>query len=436
MNVTGIIAEYNPFHNGHLYQIDQVKKKGTDYIIVVMSGDFLQRGTPALLDKWKRTHMALLSGADLVIELPAVFSTASAQYFARSGVSILDKLGVVDTISFGCESDNIRLIKQTASFLWNEPDNYQKQLQYFIKNGNSFPKARELALTNILNTQNTESFSAKHTSLHTGTENASIVKDVASLVSSPNNILALEYVIALLERGSSMDILPIKREGNGYHDKELNKNDNPSATAIREILETASLTDLIKLTDFLPESVFSIIKEAFKTQAFVWQDDFSLLLKYKLLLNGAISLHKYADVSEDLSDKILKNLRYYQNYSQFCSLLKSKELTYSRINRALTHILLDITETMYDDVKENDYASYARILGFRKEAKPLLSEIGRQTSIPLVSKLADASSVLSKEAYHYLEHDIFCAHVYESIIAQKNNIPMKNEFTRQIVITS
>ncbi len=458
MNVTGIIAEYNPFHNGHQYQIEQIRKTGTDYIVVVMSGNFLQRGTPAILDKWTRTRMALLSGADLVIELPVVFSTASAQYFARGGVSILDKLGIVDTISFGCESNDKDFIYQTASFLWSEPDSYKKMLQKFLKEGNSFPKARELALTNILpqkETNNTNNPSSLEV-------NATLpdINDVASLVSSPNNILALEYVMALLERNSSMQILPIKRAGNGYHDKELVNNIHPSATAIRKILddsashledkrisisqETSQIfasnlienSKLDQLTNYLPKSVFSIIREAAQMQSFVWQDDFSLLLKYKLLLNGNSSLQKYADITEDLSDKILKNMRHYQDYTQFCNLLKSKEITYSRINRTLTHILLTITQDMYNEVKENDYASYARILGFRKNAAPLLSEIGKKTSIPLISKLADASSILSKEALHYLEHDIFCAHVYESVIAQKMNIPMKNEFTRQIVITS
>ena len=143
MNVTGIIAEYNPFHNGHLYQIEQIKKNNTEYIIVIMSGDFLQRGTPAILNKWTRAHMALSAGADLVIELPAVFATASAQYFARGGVSVLDKLGVVNTLSFGCESDNFSLLKECASYLWKEPDSYKENLQTYIKEGKSFPKARE-----------------------------------------------------------------------------------------------------------------------------------------------------------------------------------------------------------------------------------------------------------------------------------------------------
>lgn len=416
MKVTGIIAEYNPFHNGHLYQIEQVKKNGADYVVIVMSGNFLQRGTSAILDKWTRTRMALSCGADLVIELPAVFATASAQYFARGGVSILDKLGCVDTISFGCESDDISMIQTLSSYLSKEPDDYKEKLQHHLRDGNSFPKAREMALAECLSS---------------GT---------SAFASSPNNILALEYCIALLERNSTMNILPIKREGNGYHDTELTKETFASATAIRNMLENTSCvgnnfdkktTLPTELNFYIPESVYSVIAD--NKSAFVGQNDFSSLLHYKLLTEGASSFTRYADVSEGLSDKIRKNLRHYRDYNSFCELLKSKELTYSRINRALTHILLNITQEMYDEVKTNDYARYARILGFRKEAAPLLSEISKITTIPLISKLADASKILNEHELQNLEHDIFCSHVYESIVSVKTRSASRNEYQREII---
>lgn len=415
MKITGIIAEYNPFHNGHLYQIQKTKEYGTDYVVVVMSGNFLQRGAPAAFDKWTRARMALSCGADLVIELPAVFATASAQYFARGGASILDKLGCVDTISFGCESDNIEIIQTLSSYLSEEPDEYQEKLQKYLREGNSFPKARELALTECLS------------------------PETASFASSPNNILALEYCIALLERNSTMNIFPIKREGNGYHDTGLTKEGFASATAIRKILEKNSDTEnnsnynfhLSDLNDYIPKSIYSILAEQ-KTE-YITQKDFSSLLHYKLLTEGNSSLSKYADITEDLSDKICKNLRHYHDYNSFCELLKSKELTYSRINRALTHILLNITQEMYENAKSNDYAGYARILGFRKEASPLLSEIGKKTTIPLISKLADASKTLNKHSLQTIEHDIFCSQVYESIVANKTGNVAKNEYQREII---
>lgn len=416
MNITGIIAEYNPFHNGHLYQVEQVKKSGADYIIVVMSGDFLQRGTPAILDKWTRARMALSSGADLVIELPAVFATASAQYFARGGVSILDKLGVLNTLCFGCESNNLSLLKECASYLWKEPDAYKEKLQAYLKEGKSFPKAREEALSNLLGT------------------------DAAAFVSSPNNILALEYCIALLERNSSTQPLPILRKGSGYHEEDLAENVLPSATAIRSLLTeqmnnsaTSNENDFTThLSIHLPKHVASILEEN-QNKLLLSQDALSLLLKYKLL-SKSNELETYADVTPDFADKIRKNLNNYENFTQFADLLKSKDLTHTRITRALSHILLDITQNMYTDAKEYDYACYARVLGFKKSALPLLSEIGKNSSIPLITKLADAHTQLSPQDYALLEHDIFCSHVYESVIADKASSPFQNEFTRQIVI--
>ena len=426
MNVTGIIAEYNPFHNGHLYQMEQIKKNATDYIIVIMSGDFLQRGTPAILDKWTRARMALSAGADLVIELPAIFATASAQYFARGGVSVLDKLGVVNTLSFGCESDNLSLLKECASYLWKEPDSYKENLQTYIKEGKSFPKAREEALTTLLG------------------------QEAATFVSSPNNILALEYCIALLERSSSIQPMPILRKGSGYHEEDLTENVFPSATAIRGKLASlyddhcttkSNLSESNMCTSFdteglllasVPESVASILEEN-KNKLLHSQDSLSLLLKYKLL-SKRNELETYADVTPDFADKIRKNLNNYENITQFIDLLKSKDLTHTRISRALNHILLDITQDMYTNAKFHDYAPYARVLGFHKHALPLLSEIGKNTSIPLITKLADAHTQLSPQDYTLLEHDIFCSHLYESVITDQSGTPFQNEFTSQIII--
>ena len=418
MNITGIIAEYNPFHNGHLYQMEQIKKNGAEYIIIVMSGNFLQRGTPSILDKWTRARMALSAGADLVIELPAVFATSSAQYFARGGVSILDKLGVVDTLSFGCETDNPSLLKECATYLWKEPDAYKEKLQAYLKEGKSFPKAREKAIRSFLG------------------------NEFAAFVSSPNNILALEYCIALLERSSSIQPMPILRKGNGYHEEALSAQSLPSATAIRNLLAeqmnntVANISNeedfCTYLSSYLPSCVATILKEN-QSKLLLSQDNLSLLLKYKLL-SKSNELEMYADVTSDFADKIRKNLNRYKNMTQFTDLLKSKDLTHTRITRALSHILLDITQNMYTDAKERDYACYARVLGFKKSALPLLSAIGKNSSIPLITKLADAHTQLSPQDYALLEHDIFCSHVYESVIADKASSPFQNEFTRQIVI--
>lgn len=420
MNVTGIIAEYNPFHNGHLYQIEQAKQNGVDYIIVAMSGDFLQRGTPAILDKWSRAKMALSSGADLVLELPAVFSTASARYFAGGGVSLLDKLGVVDTLSFGCETTDSSLLKECVFLLSQEPDSFKEKLQSFLKDGFSFPKARSLALSSFLG------------------------KESSVCLSEPNTILALEYCLALSERHCSIQPAPLFRKGNSYHEKELAVNTLPSATAIRKMLEESllqgSFDDAIKqLSSFLPGDVLAVLAKN-KDRLLLSQDALSLLLKYKLL-SCFDNLEQYADVTADLADKIRKNINQFQTLSGFADLLKSKDLTHTRITRALTHILLDITQDMYAMAKTKDYVPYARVLGFQERALPLLSEIGKRSSIPLITKLADAKERIESDykqdasyALSLLKHDVFCAHVYESVITDLTGRPFQNEYTRQIVI--
>ena len=217
MKITGIIAEYNPFHNGHLYQINSIKQDANDIVIVAMSGDFVQRGTPAIFNKYVRTQMALLSGADLVLELPSVFATASASYFAKGGVSLLDKLGCVDQICFGVENTEKEKLDFLSEFLYQTTvNNSEKNNQHYlyllekeIANGNSYPKAREIAINSLFGSE------------------------YSVLLSTPNNILALEYMIALKERNSNMQPFMLKREGADYHKKNIQTNEYPSATAIR-----------------------------------------------------------------------------------------------------------------------------------------------------------------------------------------------------------
>lgn len=407
MKVTGIIAEYNPFHNGHLYQIETAKKQGADYIIIIMSGDFIQRGTPALIDKYKRTQMALGCGADLVIELPALFACSSAQYFARGGVSLLNQLGVVNSLCFGCETDQISRLEEAASFLSHESLLYKKELQALLKEGYSFPRAREMACTKLLG------------------------PDIAEVLNSPNNILALEYCISLLEFHSSIVPFPIKREGSSYHETELLENSLPSASAIRSLLDGKTFPK--ELTDYVPQTVLTILEDEYKHSCPIVSDDFSTQLKYKLLLEESQGFTSFLDITPSLSDKISKNCNHFHSFDQFCSHLKSKDITYARISRSLLHILLHMTQEDMELAKANGYAQYARILGFREAALPLLSEIKKRSTIPLISKLSDAASILTPSAQALLDNDILAAHIYQSAVSDKYQVPFENEFQRQIV---
>ena len=421
MRITSIISEYNPFHEGHNYHIKKTKEiTCADYLIVIMSGNFTQRGTPTILDKYARTRQALSCGADLVLELPACFATASAEGFAFGAVSILEKLGVVNSLVFGSESGDINSIRQIADFLVEEPPAYKDRLQSFLKQGLSFPKARAKCISEFI-PETSEDF-----------------------LSSSNNILGIEYCRALNYFRSSILPMTITRKDNLYHDENLSEIGKlSSATAIRRTLlnrDTESLELFHSLSPHIPKPALEILKEHWNKTAPVSTKDISLLLKYKLLLENRTTLTKYLDVTSDFADRIYNNLNSYTDFDSFCDLLKTKELTHTRISRSLLHILLDFTKEdyrMFTSDTENSnktYGQYARILGFRKEATPLLHEIKKTSSIPLISKLSDAAKELEGTALSMLKKDIQAAHIYDSIVSDKFHCSFKNEFQRRLII--
>ena len=440
MKITGIICEYNPFHNGHLYQINEVKKS-SDYIIAVMSGNWIQRGGPSIIDKYSRTEMALKSGVDLVIELPVAYSAGSARDFAFGGVSLLDSLGCVDELSFGCESPQSDSFELVSNFMIEHIEDIEKEFALEMKKGVSYPKARE----NIL---------LKYFDAH-----------IVEGLSKPNNILAMEYHTALKRLKSNININPIKREGSDYSDTSLNLQSYSCATAIRntiidsynfimnddscynspqnesspstyisftgESVRQAMSEPLSPLRNHVPGTTYEILLERFGKGYPLTYNNFSREIGYKLILEAADGYEDYLDVSRELSDKIIKNLSYFQSVDQFCNILKTKEITYARISRCLTHILLDIKK---DTFPRETRPGYARILGFRKDSEPLLSVIKSNSSIPMISKLADAPKILNQKDLAMLGKDIQASHIYNLVSACKYQNELKNEFTQKIII--
>ena len=408
MKIAAIIAEYNPFHKGHEFQIEETKRQtGADYVIALMSGNFVQRGAPALCNKYLRTKMALENGADVVLELPSLYATSSAEYFAQGGVSLLDKLGVIDYLSFGSECGDIRLITNFAKeLLFNEQQ--EKQISALVAQGVSFPLARQQVFLEMLHT-------------NSGTASSSS-DDMAALLSSPNNILGLEYCKSLLALNSNIQPVTIRRKGSEYHDNILSE-DNfhfASASAIRHAIYDKSSDYLCHL----PDSVASLFEEHKILDTFITEDDFSLLLYYKLLSEQKAGFTGYLDCSVELSGKIKKYLPEYRSYSQFCDLLKSKNLTYTRISRTLLHILLNMkTPATFSVPMQNRTLSapYARLLGFNKDASAVLSAIKKNSSIPLISNVADGASILSEEGFSMLSQDIYTCDIYEAVYSQKVN---------------
>lgn len=411
MKVTGVIAEYNPFHNGHKLHLKKARQEtGADYIIVVMSGPFTQRGEPALGDKYLRAQMALKNGADLVLELPCFFACASAPYFARGAVTLLDRLGIVDTISFGSECGDTAPLMEIAALLEKEPPAFQEAFRHHTKSGLTFPQAREKALL----------------------ESALLPRETTGLLASSNNILGVEYCRTLLSRKSAMLPHTIKRQGNGYTEEALQPAFS-SALSIRKAMETADEAIPGFLASQMPDNVFDLLGSQWQKTLPVFPNALSFPLHYKLLSCAQKGFSHFFDVTEDLSVRIQNNLEAFTSFSGFCDCLKTKELTYSRISRSLLHILLDITQADVQEFQTHDLVFYARILGFQKASDGLFASLKKNASLPFVSKLADSYRQFQGPAKRQLSLDIHASQVYHSLVLHTLGHAFPSEFKRQII---
>ncbi len=408
MIVNGIIAEYNPLHQGHIYQMTDARNATeADYTVVVMSGDYVQRGAPALLDKYTRTQMALESGADLVLELPLPYSLSSAEFFALGGVCLLDRLGVVSHLCFGSEAGVVTPLMEIAKELHLESPTFKMALQSALREGLTYPQARTRAL-----------------------QESSTSEIQQELLASPNNILGIEYCKALLRLNSSIVPYTTKRLGAGYQDANLQE--ISSALSIRQALMQGTQPE--KLKKHLPPCTYTELKNAHKIGQLLSTRDFSTVLLYRLLSEQRQGYSDYLDVSEDLSKRITNQLENFRDFDSFCELLKTKELTYTRVSRCLMHILLDIRKDTLEIYKAQGTIPYARILGFRQESAPLLSAIKKHSDLPLISKLADAPNLLSAENFALLSKELTANQIYYGIQAQKSGQVMMNEYRRPMIV--
>ena len=400
MNVTAIISEYNPFHKGHLYHIETAKKEtNADYVIAIMSGNFVQRGTPAILDKYTRAEAALKSGVDLVLELPTMYATASAEYFALGGVALANTLGIVTHLSFGSEYGQADKFMEVANLLLNEPEEMKIPLKDALKEGLSYPAARAYAVK------------VSH-------------PELADILETPNNILGVEYCKALLKLKSSIIPHTIKRQGQDYH-SETADTGFASATGIRKLMNDASDKNRQLLESQLPAATYDLLSKHIGT-APLTEDDLSLLLRYKLITENRSHLTEYFGVNRELSNRIYKHLNEFESFSSFAELLKTKNVTRTAINRALLHILLDIKAEDVQDVTKRGCVDYIRVLGFRKEAAGLLKEFSDLPEIPLITNLS-AAPVLC-------EIDIRADQIYQMCASQKYHTPYQNEYQRKMLV--
>ena len=386
--VLGIIAEYNPFHNGHLYHIAKTKQEtNAQYIIAVISGNFVQRGNTSLINKWTKARMALLNGVDLVIELPTVYSISSAENFAEGAIKIFNSLGVVDTISFGLETSDISTLNNIANVLYSESKEYITMLAHELKKGNSFPKARENALMMYLND----------------------IKRYANVLSGANNILGIEYLKAMKKTKSTITPIGIKREKVLYHDKYI-VDEFASATAIRKMLMTKELNDIRKV---MPRNSYLLLGEELKKGNYVIDlSRFEKEIIYQLRKMTVEEIAKLPDVTEGLENSIKNAADSCNTIEELINMVKTKRFTQTRIQRILLYALLEIDKKQMETSRK--ITPYVRVLGFNNKGKELISEMmhlnPKLNVVTSVKKYID--TVANKNLREMLEKDILATNIY------------------------
>ncbi len=395
MKTAGIIAEYNPFHNGHVYHIEETRERtGADYIVAVMSGSFVQRGTPAICDKHLRAEAALRNGVDLVLELPVSYAVGSAEIFSRGAVEILDRLGIIDILSFGAETEDLEVLSAIADFLLQESKEYKAELRQRLAQGQNFAQARAAAIPKI----------------H------------AEIFSSPNAILGIEYLKALKRCHSQIEPVVIQRKGSDYNDQKLftpvKESGFSSASSIRQELFKAQSRggDLSFLSEAVPADMQTVLVSLRQKHSLLSENDFSELLHYKILMQAEEDLCLCPSVSPDLARRIKRHQYRFKSFSTFADLVKCKNYTHSRIRRALCEILLDL--------REPEPIRQVRVLGCRKSALPLLSAIAEKGTIPLVTSLSREDC--------FWQSDI----VYDMLLAHKAKEPMTPEPSKGMKIVN
>ena len=404
----GIVAEFNPFHNGHKYLLDSIASKYKDCTIVVaMSGNYVQRGEGAIIDKYKRTSIALSENVNLIIQIATKFSLASASFFAFASINSLIKVGV-DKVIFGMESDDIENLVKIAKLLNEESPEFSKSIKDFINDGNSYPKARMLAIEKLYG------------------------KALANETTKSNNVLAIEYIRQILkynkEHNTDISYEGIKRLGQDFNEKEI-KEGLTSATAIRNSLYKK---DIKKVQGHTSDYAYTLLEDGFNKKELLFIDDFSSILYYKLLdickysKEVAITnLKKYNDLSEFLAATIYTkfiNLENEFKITSFIDALKSKNYTYSRISRCLFCIILGIKKT---DIKEE--LAFIKVLGFDKKGQALLSSVKKDLDIELITKNSKG-----KENKEFLE-EMYMSDLYNNVIGRKTGKIPEREIKKAIV---
>lgn len=411
MKAVGLVTEYNPFHNGHLYHLNKAMElTGADISVAVMSGDFVQRGEPAVLDKYTRTSMALNSGVNLVVELPVNYAVSSAESFAAGALKVLDYIKA-DSIAFGSESGDIERLSKLAHILCDNEDTLYKEISKYTVNGISYAAARQKVVEKLTD------------------------KDTAEMLTSSNNILAVEYLKAIIKNNYAIKPYTVQRRGDSYNDTDI-RSEYASATALRENLKVDNISE------YIPVKAGLILSS---NTNYIYPDDITEVLFTRLLdilfasnydKNVFIeNVMQYPDVSKEIAGRLYKSAmdmitrtvpqrseskdNWAFSFGSLCEHIKTKEVPLSRIKRALVRITLGL-----DKKHMEKYANepYIRVLGFDKKGQEYLSYIRKNVEVPLITKTADYKEMLLD--------DIHAANIYNMIVAGKYGVKELGDFVR------
>ncbi|MBQ3326885.1 MAG: nucleotidyltransferase family protein [Clostridia bacterium] len=395
MKITGIVAEYNPFHNGHKALVDRCRENGATHIVAAMSGNFVQRGSVAIMDKRARAAAAIRGGVDLVLELPVPFAVATAEVFARGGISVLDSLGCVDALSFGAECDDLDLLKKAAAAV-TDPK-VDELIKTELSGGVSYPTARAYTVRSVYGA------------------------DIADVREGPNNILAVEYLKELERRGSGMAVKPMERVGTG-HDGLTVTDECASASMLRILLERGDE----RAFDFMPpttEVEFKRMVGVGRAPVRVEESERAILSRLRMLT--AEDIRKAPDVSEGLENRICNAIQSATSLEELYDIVKTKRYTHSRIRRIVTAIDLGILP------EDREEVPYLRVLGFNDRGLEILKAAKETASLPIITKPA-AIAGLDEKARHTFELECRATNLYN--LATPRILPCGTEYTDEIVM--
>lgn len=390
MKTVGIVSEYNPFHNGHKYHIEAAREAcGAEYCVCVMSGSFVQRGEPSIFDKWTRAEMAVLNGADLVIELPVVYACQPAEIFALGAIKILHALGVIDFICFGSELGDTDALHSLASLLHDEPAAFKLLLKKQLELGVSYPRAVSAAMSSYL-----------------GAGSEAVTSDI---LGNPNNVLGIEYIKALMALHSTIEPVAVKRMSSGHNDTGI-IGSIASATAIRHEIREYGITE--KVRQAVPENCIPLIEASIGAGRHpLFLDSFSDLLLYKLRTLGEAELGNFLNAREGIENRLKKFSLTCAGSEELLEAVKTKRYTRTYLQRLLCHILLDMKKQDIAMFKAIDCPSYIRVLAFNERGTRLLKQIKEHSVYPVISKVADFSSK-DEKINKMFSYDLLATNIY------------------------